>query len=98
MLALLHHAMLRWSSLVFAGLHFVEKCTKDLLMLFQLILATPADSCRFGGALPFLLDYTNTTDSCLVFAIELDCYYPDSKERNRPKELLLNRSTTSSSY
>jgi hypothetical protein len=52
--------------------------------ILRLILASSADSYRFGGALLFLLDFATATDSCLVFAIELDCWYPNKKERNHP--------------
>lgn len=62
-----------------------------------------ADSCWFcwlrpiGRALQFLLHWTATTDSCLVFATGLNCWYPD-KDWNHPEELCLNRSTTPLSY
>ena len=62
-------AGLHWSLLVFTDLHF----TKELLMVFQLLLAASVDSRRFSGALRFLLDLAITADSCLVFAIGLDC-------------------------
>jgi hypothetical protein len=54
-------------------------------VLLGLILAACADS-RFGGALRFLLDHAIAIDLSLVFVIELDCCYPDNKERNCPKE------------
>ena len=41
---------------------------------------TSVDSCPFCVALWFLLDIAATTDSCLVFAIGLDCWYPDNKD------------------
>lgn len=41
----------------------------------------------------FLRNRATTTDSGSVFAIELDCWYPNSEEWGRPKELLLNRPT-----
>jgi hypothetical protein len=75
------------SSPVFTGLCWSslprEKCAKELLLVFQLLLA----------ALLFLLDRTTTTDSCLVFAIELDCWYSDHRQWTCLKELLINRST-----
>jgi hypothetical protein len=33
----------------------------------------------------FLLDQAAATDSCLVFAIGLDCCYPDNEEWNCPQ-------------
>jgi hypothetical protein len=58
-----HLAGLCWlynTSLVFDGLHWSsgtrEKLTKELLMVFQLVLATSTDSGQFNGALWFLLD------------------------------------------
>lgn len=74
-----------------------QKCTKELLKVFQLILATSPDSCRFGRTFLFLMDQVSATDLCLVFAIGLDHWYPDNKDWKCPKELL-NRSTTSLSY
>ena len=55
-LALVRLAKLHWSSLVFAGINFVEKQTKECLMVFWLILTVSVDSCRFNGPLLFLLD------------------------------------------
>lgn len=86
-----------WSSLL------REKCAKELPVLFLLILPTPMDSCQFGGScswedLLFLLDHAASTDLSLVFSIELDCLYPDNKEWNHPKEVLIPRYTTPFSY
>jgi hypothetical protein len=50
-----------------------EKCTKELLVVFRLIHAVSADSCGFGRALQFLLDLAAATDTCVVFALGLDC-------------------------
>jgi hypothetical protein len=50
--ALRHFAGLCWSSL------YREKCTKELLIVFQLILITSSDLYQFGGALRFLLNWT----------------------------------------
>jgi len=80
------------------------RCGKELLV-FQLVLVTPADYCQFGGGLTvsarlcyqwwfvfgdifFQLDcwYPDTTG--------LDCWCPDSSDWICPKELLLNRSTS----
>jgi hypothetical protein len=69
------------SSLVFAGLHFTDRRTpKKFLWLFQLLLASFANSCQFGGALRFLLDCA-AIDLCLVFAIELDCWCPHNDNK-----------------
>ena len=54
-------------------------------MIFRLTLAASLDVCQFGGALTFLLDQAAATDSCLVFAIELDCWYPDNEDLDRPQ-------------
>jgi hypothetical protein len=35
--------------------------------------------------LRFLLDLAITADSCLVFAIGLDCWHPDNEGWNRPQ-------------
>jgi hypothetical protein len=70
----------------------VKKHTKELLVAFQLLLAAFSDSSWFSRALWFLLDQAAATDWCLVFAIMLDCWYPDNEDWNCPKELLLNRS------
>jgi hypothetical protein len=63
------------SLLVLSGLHwssfYREKLTKELLVVFQLILATSADSCQFGSTLSFLMDHATATGLCLVFVIEL---------------------------
>ena len=68
-LALVHLATLCWSSPIFACHDFVErKVPKELLMVFWLFLATSVDLCSFSGALGFLLDQTDVTDSCLVVA------------------------------
>jgi hypothetical protein len=68
--------VLHWSLLVFSGFRWSslcrKKCTKELLVVSQLILAASTDSCQFGRALLFLLDCAIATDLCLVFAIELD--------------------------
>lgn len=88
-----------WSLVVFTLLHLVERNhTKEFLVVFQLILVTSADSCQFSAALRLLLEPTTTTDSGFLFSIELDGWYPDDKEGNLPKELLINRSTTLFSY
>ena len=76
-------SMLRWSSL------HREKLTRQTTSRGIL-----ADSGRFSRAWLFLLDCATATDSCLVFAIELGCLYPDTEEWNRPKQVLLIRSTT----
>ena len=52
--------------------HFTGLGRSSLLGTFRLILAASADSCRFSGALRFLLDCATATDLCLVFAIGLD--------------------------
>lgn len=67
--------------------------------LFLLIHANSAE------AWLFLLDRAITVDLCLVTLFELDCWYlnttdldcwyPDNRLWNHPKELLLNRSTSS---
>lgn len=44
-----------WTVQRFAGLHFVE----ELLVVFQLILATSADLCGLSKALLYLLDHTD---------------------------------------
>jgi hypothetical protein len=85
-------ASLCWSSLC------KEKRTKELLMVLQLILAASTDSQQLGRAMWFLLDQAAAIDSCLVFAVGLDCCYSNNKDWNRPKELLLNRSTILFSY
>lgn len=70
-----------------------------LKRISRAILAALADSCWFGNrALRFLLDSAAIVDSYLVFAIELNCWYPNDEEWNCPKKLLLNRSTTPFSY
>ena len=79
--------------LPWSALH-IEKCAKEVLVVFLLILAAFADLCQFSRALLFLLDHVAATESCLVFAFEVDCWYLDNKEWNHPKEILLNRSTT----
>ena len=76
-----------WSSL------HREKCAKELLLGFWLILAASADLCWFDRALQFLLDFAATANSCLVLTIGLDCCYPDHKEWSHPKALQLNSST-----
>jgi hypothetical protein len=60
-----------------------------LVFTSQLILATSADSHPFGRVLLFLLDSVAATDLCLVFLIELGCWYPDNELWNCPDELLL---------
>jgi hypothetical protein len=63
--------MLCWSLLVFTGLQR-EKCAKELVMVFWLVLAAFAELCRFSRALRFLLNHASVADSCLVFVIEID--------------------------
>jgi hypothetical protein len=83
--------MLHWSLLVFTGLHWTsfhrEKCTKELLLVFQSILATSADLCPFGGALLFLLDRDTSTDLYVVFSIKLDCWYSHSESETTSKHI-----------
>ena len=89
--------LLVFTGLCWSSLHR-EKCTNELLMVFWRILATSTDVCQFVGALWFLLSWAYVTDSCLVIAIGLNCWYPINQELNHPEELLQNRSTTSFSY
>jgi hypothetical protein len=93
-LAFLSHEMLHWVLLVFSG----EKCAKEFLVMFCMILVASVDSCRFSRALLFLLDSTTGSDLCLVFAIELACWYPINEEWNCLKEVILNGYTTLFSY
>ena len=58
---------------------------KELLVVFRLILGTSSDLCQFGVASLFLLDHVTTTDLCLMFTIELDCWYPDNEEQTHPR-------------
>ena len=60
-------------------------------MVFWLILATSVNSCKSNGALQFLLDCAMATDSCLVFAIGLDCCYLDNEELNHPQRTTSNQ-------
>ena len=48
-----------------------EKCIREFLMVFWLLLTTATDLGGFGGALWFLLDWATAADSCLVFWIGL---------------------------
>jgi hypothetical protein len=64
-----HLSKLRWPSL-----HKV-KCAKEHLVVFQLTLVASTDSCWFSRALLFLLDHASPCDLCLMFAIELECWY-----------------------
>ena len=83
------------TSLVFTGLHFVrKKHANEIFVVFRLILSTSTDSCQFGVTLLFRLNHACATDSCLVFAIELDYWYPDNEQWNCPKEVLLYRPKT----
>jgi hypothetical protein len=88
-LALLHHVMLHWSllasqtTLCWSSVHR-EKHAKQRLVVFRLILASSADSCRFSGALQFLLDRAAANDLCVL----------TTKNGITPKELLLNRFTS----
>lgn len=45
----------------------------------RLTLATSTDSCQFGRTLQSLLDQMAAVDLCLVFAVGLDCWYPDEE-------------------
>lgn len=67
-------------------------------MVFQLILAIYSDLWQFSAALNFLLDCATNSNSCLMYVIRQDCWYPDNEEWNHPEELLLNRSPTPFSY
>jgi len=71
-LALLCGGMLA-SSIVFGGLHSVERNVPKNFMAFLMIPAASAYVCRIGGALLFLLGHATATDLCLVFAFGLDC-------------------------
>ena len=58
--------LLNWYTVqLFACLHWSPlyrmNQAKELLMVFQLILAISADSCGFGRALMFLLDHVPAT-------------------------------------
>lgn len=67
--------------LVFLGLHLVERITpKNFLGVFRPLPLT----CVIVSAQPccFLQDSATETDSCLVFAIALDCWYPDNEDWN----------------
>jgi hypothetical protein len=82
--ALVHHTTLHWALLMtlshwytlqlFAGLHWCFACcnfmkfTKELHMVFWLLLTTSADSCCFSRASQLLLDQKADTDSHLAFA------------------------------
>lgn len=92
--AVLHSARLHWSSLVFAGLRSVERdiSKNEFLPVFWLVLATSADL-EIQQTLAASAGLSPNADSCLVFAVGLDCWHPENKERNHPKKLLLNRST-----
>lgn len=90
-LALLHFAALCWSLLVFIGLHFIEKSSpktnkqttiKNLIVFWLTLLLTHSDFIDISvsaGLSHF------STDSCLMFAIELGCRYPDNKNWNSPQ-------------
>lgn len=75
-----------------------EKCAKELLRVFRLILAASAESYRFSRALQFRLDRATSASSCLVFAIGLNYWYLDSEKQKCSKELLLNKFKTPFSY
>jgi hypothetical protein len=113
-LALLHCKTLHWSSLalqcltdlccpcnaslVFAGIHFLERNAPKNYYGFLMILAASVDSWGLDGALWFLLDWPAATDLCFMFAIGMDCWDPDNEDWNCLKNLLLNRSTNPFSY
>jgi len=87
-----------------------EMCQRTFCGIWLLLLAS-LNSCLFGGVLQFLLNQDTTTDSSLgsadwtvllllvcVWWFWLDCWYTDSKDWNRPKEELLNRTTSPLSH
>ena len=74
------HAKLLWSLLVF---NFKEKCTSEH-MIFPLILDNSADLTWFDSSLRFLLDWDAATNSCLVFALGMNCRYSDNEDGNCP--------------
>ena len=67
-----------------------EKCTKALLVVSCLFLARSPVLCPIGRVLLFLLYSAATTDSCLVFAMGLDCWYPDKNVHNSLFTLTFN--------
>lgn len=68
-LAYLHWALLVFTNytLVLAPLAFFPDHTKELLVMFWLLLAASSRLQPIGRALQFLLDRTDDDDSCLVF-------------------------------
>jgi hypothetical protein len=74
-----------------------EKHTNEFLVVCQLILVASPVMCQFCVALLFLLNLTAITN-VFLYAIELNCWYPNNEECNHPKELFLNRFTTPFSY
>ena len=78
------------SSLFFVGLYwsslYGEKHTKEILMVFQLSLATFADLCWFVRFLLFLLDHIDIW--CLLLKWNVGIL--TMKSRIAPKELLVN--------
>ena len=56
--------------------------------------ATSSYSCPFCGACFFLsAEFETTTYSCLVFAIDLDCWFSENEEWNCPQRTTNNWST-----
>ena len=94
---------LLWSCF-FTDLHLFERSTAENFWSCSWFWSLPLTCVNLVETLQFLLDCATAADSWLVILLELDCWYLDTTELDfwcagngdwdRPKELLLNMSTS----
>ena len=89
-----NHAMLCWSHFLtrlYWSSSLERNAPKNFLWYFSWFLQFPLTHAYLVEPCSFCwIELLAAVDSCLVFAIKLDYWYPDNGEWTRPKELLLN--------